>query len=98
MGYFAMVFHNHRLCAWVLRTLDVRDIDFRFLARSGIKAVVFDKDNTLTAPYAAAIHPPFQPAVQLCIQTFKREKIAIVSNSVGSSDAFADEVRAHSIR
>ena len=38
---------------------DIRDLDFGHLKKEGFIAVAFDKDNTLSAPYASKIHPPF---------------------------------------
>lgn len=40
-----------------LRPPAVADIDFQGLRREGVRAVAFDKDNTLTTPYAAEVHP-----------------------------------------
>ena len=40
---------------------DITCVDFEKLrSTAGMQAVVFDKDNTLTAPYVDSIHPPFQ--------------------------------------
>lgn len=40
---------------------DIRQIHFGNLKRLGhIKAIGFDKDNCLTAPYVSTIHPPFR--------------------------------------
>lgn len=38
-------------------TLGVSEIDFAELRRLGVRAIVMDKDNTLTEPYALAAHP-----------------------------------------
>ncbi|KAJ3096226.1 hypothetical protein HK100_005613 [Physocladia obscura] len=51
-----------------------------------IKAVCFDKDNTLTAPFATRIHPPFESAWKECIAVFGGENIVLVSNSAGGPD------------
>ncbi|KAJ3290005.1 hypothetical protein HDU79_003620 [Rhizoclosmatium sp. JEL0117] len=56
------------------------------LKREGIKAICFDKDNTLTAPYSVDIHPPFKAAWKECIDTFGSEQVVIVSNSAGSNN------------
>ncbi|KAJ2816480.1 hypothetical protein GGI24_005711, partial [Coemansia furcata] len=53
----------------------------------GIKYLVFDKDNCLTAPYATEIHSEFQHAWSQCISVFTRSNILIVSNSAGTSDS-----------
>lgn len=52
------------------------------LKRAGFKGCVFDKDNTLTAPYALEIHPEVQEALQRCQETFG-EDVVLYSNSAG---------------
>ena len=54
--------------------------------RAGIKAVVFDKDNTLTAPYAMEIHPLASEGLEKAKQVFGAENVAIMSNSAGTRD------------
>lgn len=51
-----------------------------------IRAVVFDKDNTLTAPYALEIHANAQVGFQNALDTFGASNIAILSNSAGTKD------------
>ncbi|KAI8923041.1 mitochondrial PGP phosphatase-domain-containing protein [Entophlyctis helioformis] len=51
-----------------------------------LRAIAFDKDNTLTAPYAMEIHPPFQDAWTRCLDAFGPSNVAIVSNSAGGPD------------
>ncbi|CAG8775885.1 21111_t:CDS:2 [Cetraspora pellucida] len=65
---------------------DIRDIKFDLLKRKGIKALAFDKDNTLTTPYASEIYPPFKNAWQECKKQFGSENIIIISNSAGTAD------------
>ncbi len=66
---------------------DVRSIDFAHLhAVQGVRAIALDKDNTLTAPYALGLHPPYQRAWAECIRVFGREGVVVVSNSVGTPD------------
>lgn len=52
----------------------------------GIEFVVFDKDNTLTAPYALELHPSVEDSVYLCQHVFYKSHIAILSNSAGTRD------------
>ena len=54
--------------------------------RAGIKAVVFDKDNTLTAPYAMEIHPLASEGLAKAKEIFGAENVAIMSNSAGTLD------------
>ncbi|KAI8977621.1 mitochondrial PGP phosphatase-domain-containing protein [Mycotypha africana] len=66
---------------------DIRQINFTNLKKYGnIKAIGFDKDNCLTAPYASDIHPSLKGAWQNCLTAFTKDKIIIVSNSAGTND------------
>ncbi|KAI7898666.1 mitochondrial PGP phosphatase-domain-containing protein [Cokeromyces recurvatus] len=66
---------------------DIRHIQFSNLKKIGnIKAIGFDKDNCLTAPYVSTINPPFKNAWDNCIKTFSKENVIIVSNSAGTED------------
>ncbi|KAI8092263.1 mitochondrial PGP phosphatase-domain-containing protein [Gilbertella persicaria] len=66
---------------------DIRQIPFANLKKQNhIKAMGFDKDNCLTAPYVSTIHPPFKEAWEECKETFSKENIVIVSNSAGTDD------------
>jgi phosphatidylglycerophosphatase GEP4 len=53
---------------------------------AGITAVVFDKDNTLTAPYGLTIHPNAVQGLQAAKDVFGVENVAILSNSAGTLD------------
>lgn len=66
---------------------DIRQINFKNLKNhANIKAIGFDKDNCLTAPYVSTIYPPFKEAWKECIDTFSKENVLIVSNSAGTRD------------
>lgn len=52
----------------------------------GISSIIYDKDNTLTAPYASQLHPDARKGLQQAIQVFGRENVAILSNSAGTND------------
>ncbi len=45
-------------------------IDFGALEASGIRVVIFDKDNCLTRPYENSIHAPFA----VCFYSFLRRQ------------------------
>lgn len=62
---------------------DIRYIDWAELKRRGFKGVVFDKDNTITAPYSLSLWPPLGPSVDLCKSLFG-DNIAVFSNSAGN--------------
>lgn len=66
---------------------DIRQINFKNLkSQANIKAIGFDKDNCLTAPYVSTIYPPFEETWKECIETFSKENVLIVSNSAGTRD------------
>lgn len=52
----------------------------------GIRAIIFDKDNTLTAPYVNEIHPLASKGLQAAQSVFGRDNVAILSNSAGTKD------------
>ena len=52
----------------------------------GIKAVMFDKDNTLTAPYDVIIHDKAKQGLKNAIDVFGQNNVAILSNSAGTKD------------
>lgn len=54
--------------------------------RCGIRAVIFDKDNTLTAPYGMSIHPDASSGLEDAKSVFGDNNVAIMSNSAGTLD------------
>lgn len=52
----------------------------------GIKAVIFDKDNTLTAPYDIEVHERAALGLSRALDVFGRDNVAILSNSAGTKD------------
>ncbi|KAJ9478201.1 Phosphatidylglycerophosphatase GEP4, mitochondrial [Pseudozyma hubeiensis] len=65
---------------------DIRHLDWELLHANGVRYLVFDKDNCLTAPHSDILEPSITTAWQQCQRVFGRENILIVSNSSGSSD------------
>ncbi|XP_010035911.2 phosphatidylglycerophosphate phosphatase 1, chloroplastic [Eucalyptus grandis] len=61
---------------------DIRYIDWAELQRRGFKGVVFDKDNTLTAPYSLKLWGPNASSIEQCKSVFGHN-IAVFSNSAG---------------
>lgn len=61
---------------------DVRYIDWGELQRKGFRGVVFDKDNTITAPYSLTLWGPIASSVERCKSVFGND-IAVFSNSAG---------------
>jgi phosphatidylglycerophosphatase GEP4 len=74
-------FLSRLVCAWSLELNYTALRDY-----CGIKAVVFDKDNTLTAPYDLTPHPKAATGLQNALDTFGASKVAILSNSAGTGD------------
>ncbi len=62
---------------------DIRWLDWGELRRAGFRGVVFDKDNTLTAPYAPGLWPPLAAAFDQCRAAFPPGSLAVYSNSAG---------------
>lgn len=52
----------------------------------GVKGIVFDKDNTLTAPYVDTAHEAVADALERSKRVFGAEKLLILSNSAGTGD------------
>ncbi len=65
---------------------DIRHLDWEALHANGVRFLVFDKDNCLTAPHSDVLEPTITDAWERCQRVFGRENILIVSNSSGSSD------------
>jgi phosphatidylglycerophosphatase GEP4 len=61
---------------------DISKIDWKRLKASGYKGCVFDKDNTLTSPYAMSFHPSVKDSIRDCMETFDG-KVVLLSNSAG---------------
>eukprot|EP00262_Sarcandra_glabra_P005282 TRINITY_DN166_c0_g1_i2.p1 TRINITY_DN166_c0_g1~~TRINITY_DN166_c0_g1_i2.p1 ORF type:complete len:234 (-),score=21.76 TRINITY_DN166_c0_g1_i2:105-806(-) len=61
---------------------DIRCLDWAELAKRGFRGVVFDKDNTLTAPYSLRLWPSLSDSLDLCKSAFGG-RVAIYSNSAG---------------
>lgn len=64
-------------------TPDLRNVKWEELRRAGFKGCIFDKDNTLTEPYAMKVHPFASQALTECIRVFGKEKVVLYSNSAG---------------
>lgn len=64
--------------------LPLRDIPFERLKANGIRAVVFDKDATLSSPQAIELEESVDGVLKRCVDLFGRDNVLIVSNSAGS--------------
>ena len=65
---------------------DLRGVDWRALRAAGARACVFDKDNTLTDPYALELRPEVAGAFAECLEAFGARNVALVSNSAGLAE------------
>mmetsp|Transcript_5775 Transcript_5775/g.13849 ORF Transcript_5775/g.13849 Transcript_5775/m.13849 type:complete len:243 (-) Transcript_5775:464-1192(-) len=66
---------------------NVSELNYRAMKeRAGVKAVVFDKDNTLTAPYGNVIHKDAAKGLESAKEIFGASNVAIMSNSAGTLD------------
>mmetsp|Transcript_25460 Transcript_25460/g.36492 ORF Transcript_25460/g.36492 Transcript_25460/m.36492 type:complete len:245 (+) Transcript_25460:39-773(+) len=65
---------------------NVSEVNYTALKENGIRVVVFDKDNTLTAPYELVIHPNATAGLQSALHIFGPHNVAILSNSAGTDD------------
>ncbi|KAK7289597.1 hypothetical protein RIF29_03348 [Crotalaria pallida] len=72
---------------------DIRYIDWAELHRKGFKGVVFDKDNTITAPYSLTPWPPLESSLERCKLEFGPD-IAVFSNSAGLYEYDHDGLKA----
>lgn len=63
---------------------DISYIDWDDLRSKGFRAVVFDKDNTITAPYSLRLWGPLGSSMERCKSVFG-DDIAVFSNSAGNS-------------
>ncbi|XP_038681153.1 phosphatidylglycerophosphate phosphatase 1, chloroplastic isoform X2 [Tripterygium wilfordii] len=75
---------------------DIRHVDWAELHRRGFKGVVFDKDNTLTAPYSLTLWDPLGSSIERCKSVFGHN-IAVFSNSAGVKKpaGVAEEIEQH---
>ena len=65
----------------------ISDVNYQSMRdHCGIKAVIFDKDNTITAPYATEVHERAAFGLQSALDVFGHDNVAIVSNSAGTKD------------
>lgn len=69
-----------------VQVTDISSLDWGSLHASGIRALLFDKDNCLTKPHSDVLEASLASSWAEAIRTFGRENILIVSNSAGSSD------------
>lgn len=57
-------------------------IDWQAIKAAGFKVCIFDKDNTLSEPFALLVPPELLPSFQQCQQVFG-SSVVLYSNSAG---------------
>ena len=62
---------------------DASEVDWAHLKALGFKGVIFDKDNTLTTPYAMEINDRVRRSLESCKEAFGEKNVAVYSNSAG---------------
>ena len=68
----------------VVATPDIRNIDWTDLyANHDIRGVLFDKDHTLTLPYAHELHPAAAESLDRARKVFGERNVVLYSNSAG---------------
>lgn len=75
---------------------DIRYIDWAELHRRGFRGVVFDKDNTITAPYSLNLWGPLGSSLEQCKSVFGPD-IAVFSNSAGLCEYDLDGSKARAL-
>jgi HAD superfamily phosphatase (TIGR01668 family) len=66
-----------------LDTPDIRNVDWGDLFERGFRGVIFDKDHTLTLPYAQNLHPYAAESLERAKSVFGGDRVVLYSNSAG---------------
>lgn len=86
MVYFPVArFFRNKLAIPHFCVRDIRSVDPKRLLDCGFSGVVFDKDNTLTAPYINEIYPIITDAFAAFRGAYGN-RMVIMSNSAGTKD------------
>jgi len=80
-----IIFQDHSPAIPHFAIQDIRELSPSKLKEQGIQGVIFDKDNTITAPYINEIYEPLRDVVQQFKDTFG-DQMMILSNSAGTKD------------
>lgn len=76
---------------------DIRIINWSELRKRGFNGVIFDKDNTLTLPYALTLWAPLKPSLDQCKAAFGDDNVAVFSNTVGLHEFDPDGSKAREV-
>ncbi|KAL7000676.1 Phosphatidylglycerophosphate phosphatase 1, chloroplastic/mitochondrial [Sarracenia purpurea var. burkii] len=96
MSSVAVVARDRHLALPHISVPDIRYIDWAELKRSGFRGVIFDKDNTITAPYSLTLWAPLGSSLDRCKSVFGND-IAVFSNSAGLYEFDPDGMKARAL-
>lgn len=65
---------------------NVDELNYDALRAAGVASIIFDKDNTLTAPYVDTAHIDVSDAITRAKDAFGEDNCIVLSNSAGSGD------------
>jgi len=65
---------------------NVDELNYDALRAAGVASIIFDKDNTLTAPYVDTAHVDVSDAITRAKDAFGADNCIVLSNSAGSGD------------
>ena len=65
---------------------NVDELNYDALRAAGVASIIFDKDNTLTAPYVDTAHVDVSDAITRAKDAFGEDNCIVLSNSAGSGD------------
>ncbi|CAO1621686.1 unnamed protein product [Sympodiomycopsis kandeliae] len=64
----------------------ITSLSWSGIRSQGVRYIIFDKDNCLTAPLRDNLSPSIVSSYKECLEVFGPENVLIVSNSAGSSN------------
>ena len=65
---------------------NVDELNYDALRAAGVASIIFDKDNTLTAPYVDTAHIDVADSIKRAKDAFGADNCIVLSNSAGSGD------------
>ena len=65
---------------------NVDELNYDALRAAGVASIIFDKDNTLTAPYVDTAHVDVADSIKRAKDAFGADNCIVLSNSAGSGD------------
>lgn len=80
--FFQLLYGNQSLAIPHISVTDIRSINWEAMKTAGFKGLVFDKDNTLSEPFATVIDPRLANSLAKALEVFEG-KAVLYSNSAG---------------